>query len=183
MNKVRQKIFAGLPFCIWVAAVFACLLTSAVCRASCRIELNNGAAFVAARCRAENGLIQFSYCNGRISIPRQIVAAIKNSRRLPPAETIKSLPPPPCFNIEKQPPGNMPGKLADTARQYKKALTSNRKKIREQRKIFRRAKSRNQKQARQEAWKRLGDLKKARRRLRRRVLQLYDGTLPDWWQQ
>lgn len=183
MNRFRFQTLLHPALCIPAAILFACLLTAALSRASCRIELENGASFVAPRYRVENGLVQFPYCSGRIRIPLQGVTAIQNSGRMPPAGTIGRLPPPPCFNIKKPPAGDRPGKFADTVRQYKKALARSREKIREQREIFRGAKSRNARQARDKAWKRLGKFKKARMRLRRRVIRLYNGTLPDWWEQ
>ena len=183
MNRFRFQTLLHPALCIPAAILFACLATAALCRASCRIELENGAAFVAPRYRVENGLVQFAYCSGRIRIPLQGVAAIQDCGRMPPAGTIQRLPPPTCFHIKKPPSGDSPGNFADTVRQYKKAFDRNREKIREQRQIFQRAKSRNARQARDKAWERLGEFKKARMRLRRRVIRLYKGTLPEWWEQ
>ena len=149
----------------WIRTItiFATLMITADCQASYAIETKNGTIFVTDQYWRDNGRIHFSYLNGKISLDREEIETIKKSDA-----PVASGKPKTSVSGEK-------------AAQYKAALKQNQTELMIQREIFRLAKGHKQKPAKDTAWSRLSDLKAEREKLRARVLDLYGGTLPEWW--
>lgn len=165
-----------------MTAVITSLIIASDCPAAYDIELKNGTVFVTDAYRIENGFIKFSYLNGRISIARDRIRSIKTSDA-PMEEGARDMgEPSPAKSAGTKIDNDTDTKESmDEAAPYKTALEKNQKSMLIQRENFRLAKKNKLKAVKDRAWDQLSHLKKERRRLRREVLELYNGTLPQWW--
>ena len=164
-----------------MTAIFTSLVIASNCLAAYDIELKNGTVFVTDAYRIENGLVKFSYLNGSISIAKNRIASIKTSDA-PMEEDARAVtvPTPADSASTEIDNASTKGSLNEAAH-YKTALKQNQKEMLVQRENFRLAKENNLQSPKDRAWDRLTHLKNERRRIRREVLGLYNGTLPQWW--
>lgn len=166
---------------VLAAALAACIFSAANCSAACCIKLENGAEIAAACCRVENGILKFSYLDGTAGIPLEAVAEARKCRGRAGKNPLPCLPKAPAYPEIKRAEKKNPEKSRSGVEQCREKFMHLREKIRVQKRNFRISKSADHEKAGEKAWKRLTRLKIEQKRLKKRVLMLYNGKLPGWW--
>ncbi len=172
---------------IWMMAVLPALLMAIDCPAAYRIELKNGTSIVTGYYWEENGQIKYHQYGGVVGINRDMITNITDTDMSVPREIIRTDPP----VSEKLPPEQAesvddtklePEELQQAkVAQYQEHLRLNHREIVTHVKTYYSAMSQNNQTTMDDAREHIKELQAKQELLRQEIMDLYKGSLPDWW--
>jgi len=176
---------------IWFVLIIPALMMNEECLAEYCIELNTGINFITDQYWEEDGQIKFNHYGGIMGVSKEMISAITDSDVPVPEEIIRTDPPvienlAESMETEKSMADNIDTDKQDPDFEKKvQEFKETRWRIQDDRitqaEYFNTAKEQNDQAAKDEAWNRLFELNKEQKQLRQNVMDLYKGSLPEWW--
>jgi hypothetical protein len=204
--KIRRKIFSRIQDIeltnlksinqgvhrmrqwIWLIVFLPVLVLPTICPAAYLIELKTGSSFVTNEYWEEDGQIKFNHYGGIMGVSKEMIAAITDSDAPVPKEIIRTAPPvvenlPESLDTEKSTIDNnkKDPEFQKKEQEFKETQWRIQNEMATQASYFNTAKEQNDQAAKDEAWNRLIELNKERKRLKQKAQELNQGTLPEWW--
>ncbi len=176
---------------IWMMVFLPVLAVPKLCPAAYLIELKTGTSFITEEYWEEDGQVKFNHYGGIMGVSKEMILSITDSDAPVPEEIIRTDSP----VIENLAESVETEKSLDENIDNKKQDPDFEKKVQEcketqwriqddritQTGYFNTAKEQNNQAAKDEAWKLLIELNKEHIQLKQKVQNLYQGTLPEWW--
>jgi two-component sensor histidine kinase len=173
---------------IWLIVFLPVLVLPTICPAAYLIELKTGSSFVTNEYWEEDGQIKFNHYGGIMGVSKEMIAAITDSDAPVPKEIIRTAPPvvenlPESLDTEKSTIDNnkKDPEFQKKEQEFKETQWRIQNEMATQASYFNTAKEQNDQAAKDEAWNRLIELNKERKRLKQKAQELNQGTLPEWW--
>ncbi len=167
-------------------SILFCVLLSAPCSAYFIIELKTGGNIITQQYWEENGQIKFYHHGGLVGIAADMVLNIRDADT---SEIERSADISRDTDIHSETPNrtdiisnvNEQEAFEDEAAMYQAELLRINTEVVMNAERYKEAKEQNNRESMREAMIRLSNLRESRRELHQKVVDLYDGQIPEWW--